>query len=110
MQGKQRTLLRGSIVALLLVTLTLTVWSMSGRNVTPAHAENNGVATTPFMGWSTWSFVGGYPTQANMEAQANVEVSKLKSHGYNYVLLDDHYYLNPGTTVDQYGRWQVNPA
>ncbi len=110
MQGKQGTLLRGGIVALLLLTLTLTFWSMSGRNITPAHAENNGVATTPFMGWSTWSFDGGYPTQSNMEAQANVVASKLKSHGYNYVLLDDHYYLNPGTTVDQYGRWQINPA
>ncbi len=110
MQGTQRTLLRSSIVAMLLITLTVTFWSMSGRTITPAHAENNGVATTPFMGWSTWSFDGGYPTQANIEAQANVEASKLKSHGYNYVLLDDHYYLNPGTTVDQYGRWVVNSA
>ncbi len=110
MQGKRRTLLRSCIVAILLVTLTITFWSMSGRNTTPAHAENNGVATTPFMGWSTWSFDGGYPTQSNMEAQANVVASKLKSHGYNYVLLDDHYYLNPGTTVDQYGRWKINPA
>jgi hypothetical protein len=110
MQGKQRTLLRSGIVAILLVTLILTFWSVSGRNITPAHAENNGLATTPFMGWSTWSFDGGYPTQANVEAQANVVASKLKSYGYNYVLLDDHYYINPGTTVDQYGRWQVNPA
>ncbi len=110
MQGKKRILLRGSIVAILLVTLTIAFWSTSGTSTTPAHAENNGVATTPFMGWSTYSFDGGDPTQANIEAQANVEASKLKSHGYNYILLDDHYYLNPGTTVDQYGRWQVNSA
>src|SRR5450432_1206114 len=110
MQGKQRTLLRSSVVAILLVTFTTAFWNVSGRNTTPAHAENNGVATTPFMGWSTWSFDGGYPTASNVEAQANVEASKLKSAGYNYVLLDDHYYLNPGTTVDQYGRWQINSA
>jgi alpha-galactosidase len=111
MQGKQRTLLRNSIViTILLLTLTSALLTISGRNITPAHAENNGVATTPFMGWSTWSFDGGYPTQANIEAQANVEASKLKASGYNYVLLDDHYYLNPGTTVDQYGRWQINSA
>jgi hypothetical protein len=110
MQGKQRTLLRSSIVAFLLVTLTMAFGSMSGTNASLAHAENNGVATTPFMGWSTYSFDGGYPTQSNIEAQANVVASKLKSYGYNYILLDDHYYLNPGTTVDQYGRWQVNSA
>jgi alpha-galactosidase len=110
MQRTQRTLFRSSVVAMLLITFALAFWNVSMRNTTPAHAENNGVATTPFMGWSTWSYDGGYPTASNVEAQANVEASKLKSAGYNYVLLDDHYYLNPGTTVDQYGRWQVNSA
>ena len=110
MQGKQRILFRSSMVAILLITLTTAFWGISVRNAPLAHAANNGVATTPFMGWSTWSFDGGYPTQSNIEAQANVEASKLKSAGYNYVMLDDHYYLNPGTTVDQYGRWQVNSS
>ncbi len=111
MQGKQALLLRSSMVAILLVTLISIFWeSSSGKNVTKAHAESNGVATTPFMGWSTWSFDGGYPTQSNIEAQANVVSSKLKAYGYNYILLDDHYFLNPGTTVDQYGRWQINSA
>jgi alpha-galactosidase len=110
MQGKQRTLLRSSMVAILVITIVTTFWGINGRNIIPARAENNGAAPTPFMGWSTWSFDGGNPTQANIEAQANVEASQLKSAGYNYVLLDDHYYLNPGTTVDQYGRWVPNSA
>jgi alpha-galactosidase len=116
MQGKpqvlthRRKMLRASVVVLLLITALIAFWGVSSKSVTPAHAENNGTAATPFMGWSTWSFDGGYPTQSNIEAQANVEASKLKAYGYNYVLLDDHYYLNPGTTVDQYGRWVPNPA
>jgi hypothetical protein len=51
-------------------------------------AENNGAAPTPFMGWSSWNFVGAHPTEAKFEAQAQVEASQLKSHGYNYILLE----------------------
>jgi alpha-galactosidase len=109
MQGKRKILLRSIVTIMFMALLVVTTFlGMSNRSVTRAHAENNGVATTPFMGWSTWSFDGGYPTASNVEAQANVVSSKLKSFGYNYILLDDHYYLNPGTTVDQYGRWVIN--
>lgn len=107
---QRRKTLRGCLVTLLLMTVVTALWTFSGGSATPAHAENNGLATTPFMGWSTWSFDGYYPTESNVEAQANVEASKLQAFGYNYILLDDHYYINPATTVDQYGRWQINSA
>jgi alpha-galactosidase len=77
----------------------------NGVAITPA---SNGIGTTPFMGWSTWDFIGSRPTEANVEAQAQVEASKLKAYGYNYVLLDDYWYMNPATTVDQYGRWSID--
>lgn len=115
MQGQQhnwkaKSKIGQSGMIILLFLMASVFWGVSSKNTLPAHAENNGTAATPFMGWSTWSFDGGYPTQSNIEAQANVEASTLKAYGYNYVLLDDHYYLNPGTTVDQYGRWETNPA
>jgi Alpha galactosidase A/Alpha galactosidase C-terminal beta sandwich domain/DUF5010 C-terminal domain len=110
MQRKQRTFLRSSMVAILLVTLTLAFWSMNGKNIIPAHAENNGAARTPFMGWSTWNFDAYHPTQSNIEAQANVEASKLKAYGYNYILLDDFWYGNPSTTVNANGYWVPNSS
>lgn len=111
MQGTRKKLLKSGLIVILTVLVMLSAfWGIASKHVGVAHAENNGVARTPFMGWSTWSYDGGYPTQSNVEAQANVEASKLASFGYNYVLLDDHYYLNPGTTVDQYGRWVTNSA
>ena len=71
-----------------------------------AHAEANGVALTPQMGWSSWSFVRNNPTETNIEAQARaMHDSGLVSHGYSYVNIDDFYYLNPANTVDAYGRW-----
>ena len=70
--------------------------------------ENNGLAQTPFMGWSTWNYIGHNPTAANIEAQAQAEASKLKSAGYNYILLDDFWYRNPSNTVDANGYWVID--
>lgn len=74
-----------------------------------AHAEANGVALTPQMGWSSWSFIRNNPTETNIEAQARgMYQSGLVAHGYSYVNIDDFYYLNPANTVDGYGRWVVD--
>jgi alpha-galactosidase len=111
------TLLNKKVLFLFLALLmTTSLWALGGSHTQISHAssarpaENNGLAKTPFMGWSTWSYVGKDPTEANIEAQARVEASKLKAYGYNYVLLDDWYYLNPATTVDQYGRWVIDTS
>jgi alpha-galactosidase len=79
----------------------------SARASAAIPAESNGLALTPFMGWSTWDYLES-PTQAGVEAQAAVEASKLKAYGYTYTMIDTGWYFNPGTTVDQYGRWSVD--
>lgn len=105
-------LFKKRLTLLPILLLMVSLWSIGAplQQTYAASAENNGLVPTPFMGWSTWSYVGKNPTEANVEAQARVEASKLKAYGYNYVLLDDWYYLNPATTVDQYGRWAIDPA
>jgi hypothetical protein len=76
---------------------------------TGAVAETNGVALTPALGWSSWSFIRHLPTEAALEAQARaMHDSGLQNHGFEYVNLDDFYYLDPAQTVDPYGRWVVN--
>lgn len=112
MKSMQGMLARKSLTFFFVFLIAVTLWGFStNQHTRVAYAsplENNGAATTPFMGWSTWNFIGSHPTEANIEAQAQVEASQLKSHGYNYILLDDFWYLNPSTTVDQYGRWAVD--
>ena len=80
--------------------------------VAPASAESNGVGLTPAMGWSSWSFIRSHPTAAKIEAQAQaMKSSGLTSVGYQYVNLDDFWYLCPGSqgpNVDQYGRWVID--
>ncbi len=75
------------------------------------RAEDNGVALTPPLGWSSWSALRYNPTEAKIEAQAAaMKSSGLADHGFIYINVDDFYYLDPRQTVDAYGRWAIDPA
>ncbi len=84
------------------------------EKVRPERVGHNGVGLTPLMGWSTWNYIGGDPTRANVEAQAAaLKSSGLVAVGYKYVIIDDGYYACPGRQgpdVDEYGRWVVDPS
>jgi hypothetical protein len=75
-----------------------------------ALAEDNGVSLTPQMAWSSWSFVRRNPTEAIIKAQAQAMHQNLQSSGFQYVNLDDFWYLDPRVTVDTYGRWVPDPT
>jgi hypothetical protein len=69
----------------------------------------NTLAQRPLMGWSSWSSIRKKPTERKIKAAADVLAAIFKTHGYQYVNLDDYYMLDWTTTVDQYGRWVVDP-
>jgi hypothetical protein len=89
--------------------LGATVLAVSGLMVS-ALAEDNGVSLTPQMAWSSWSFVRSNPTEAIIKAQAQAMHQNLQSSGFQYVNLDDFWYLDPRATVDTYGRWVPDPT
>ncbi len=95
-------------VALCLGTAVASVAAVTAR-VPRASAENNGVGQTPAMGWSSWSLIRRAPTAAKIEAQAAaLKSSGLAAVGYNYVNVDDFWYVCPGSqgpAVDGNGRW-----
>ncbi|WP_410597255.1 glycoside hydrolase family 27 protein [Amycolatopsis sp. lyj-23] len=97
----------------LVATIALAA-SLSISNLTtasPALASDNGASPTPPAGWSSWSFLMRSPTEAKVKAQAKgMSDAGLVAKGFQYINLDDYYILNPGTTVDQYGRWAVDTA
>jgi alpha-galactosidase len=81
----------------------------SHRDASPPDAGGNVLGLDPLMGWSSWSFVRNHPTESLIEAQAKaLAASGLPAHGFVYVNIDDFYYMNPGATVDEYGRWVVD--
>ena len=79
-----------------------------------AFAEDNGVGQKPAMGWSSWSFYGHDPTLHAVETQAKAMVHQgLKKAGYTYVLVDDFWYVCPGSQgpdVGRYGHWVINTS
>jgi hypothetical protein len=81
---------------------------------TTANAQDNGVGLTPPLGWSSWSAIRHNPTAATIEAQADaMKNSGLAAAGFQYVNLDDFYYICPGSQgpdVDAYGRWVTDPV
>ncbi|GAA2010947.1 RICIN domain-containing protein [Catenulispora yoronensis] len=93
------------------LSLVASVMVGIGAGGAPARAQANGAALTPQAGWSSWSSVRYNPTEADIEAQAAAMSSTgLVAHGFTYINIDDFYYLNPGTTVDAYGRWVIDSS
>lgn len=110
---KRRSTIRHKKVmsGLLTAAAVLTVAASTLWGPAPAQASNNGAAATPPAGWSSWSFIRSSPNEAKLKTQAKaMHDTGLVGHGFTYVNLDDYYYINPGTTVDQYGRWVVDGA
>jgi alpha-galactosidase len=100
--------LRGAVALLLLTTAPAL---MLVARAPAARAEANGVSATPAMGWSSWSYDRGDPTEAKIEAEASaMSTSGLVAAGYTYVNIDDFWYLDPANTVDSYGRWVTDSS
>ena len=82
-----------------LITAAAALLATGGEAVAqPAHHPT--IASTPPMGWSSWSSLRGNISETIIEAQAKVLHDQLQSHGYQYVNID------AGWTggVDEYGR------
>lgn len=106
----KRLLVRSLFVMLLVTLAEYSFVQFSPFNAQSAKAETNGAALRPLPGWSSWSLLRTNPTEATFEQQALTEARLLRPHGYIYANLDDYWYLNPATTVDQYGRWAVDTS
>ncbi|MCT9928999.1 carbohydrate-binding protein [Planotetraspora sp. A-T 1434] len=104
MRRKLLTVLAAAAIGI--SSATVTVATAPG-----ASASDNGLSIRPAMGWSSWSFVRRWPTEAKIKAQADALASSgLVSHGFVYINLDDFYQKCDanGFMVDSFGRWQVD--
>jgi alpha-galactosidase len=72
------------------------------------------VAPTPPLGWNSWDSYGTTVTEAQVKANADVMARDLKSHGWQYIVVDIQWYepnaqghdYAPGAklAMDEYGR------
>ncbi len=74
----------------LLLILGLGGFLAFGPGVQLTHAENNGLALTPPMGWNNYNHFGCSVGASTIEQQADAMVSSgLKAAGYQYINIDD---------------------
>ncbi len=57
-------------------------------------------ALTPPMGWNSWDCFGTTITEEQTKAQADVMAEKLKSHGWQYIVVDIQWYQPTATGHD----------
>jgi alpha-galactosidase len=70
--------------------LLLLLAALSIPATTLAQSPQANFAQNPYMGWSSWSFIRGHPTEANIKAQADALIAnKLLAAGYRYINIDD---------------------
>jgi hypothetical protein len=73
-------------------------------------------APTPPMGWNSWDCFGPTVTEAEVKANADYMASRLKSSGWDYVVVDIRWYVgndkahgynetDPAYTIDSFGRF-----
>jgi alpha-galactosidase len=73
-------------------------------------------AATPPMGWNSWDCYGPTVTEDEVKANADYMADNLKSHGWQYIVVDIRWYVendkaggynkkNPQFVIDGYGRW-----
>jgi alpha-galactosidase len=90
-QGMLRKWILSPLVFALICTAILIVplFAPNGTS-TIAHAESNGLALTPPMGFNDWNAFACNVTEAKIKQAADFMVSSgLKALGYNYVNVDD---------------------
>src|ERR1700679_3986287 len=52
-------------------------------------ASDNGLASEPLRGWSSWSCFMRNISEDNIKAEADIEAAQLKDSGYIYINVDD---------------------
>ena len=62
--------------------------------VTPLAARSQELAATPPMGWNSWDSYGLTITEAQFKANTSWFNKNLKEYGWQYVVIDEGWYLN----------------
>jgi alpha-galactosidase len=72
------------------VALLLLFLATSAQPQNAGHPERTtALAQRPYMGWSSWSFLRGKPTEEKIKAQADALIAaKLPELGYRYINID----------------------
>lgn len=109
-----------NISLLSVIIISLLIASCTGKQVKTnpekANTRFRNYAKTPPMGWNSWDCYGPTVTETEVKANADYMAEKLKSHGWEYVVVDIRWYIendksggynekDPIYTMDEHGRF-----
>jgi alpha-galactosidase len=84
---------RGAVLLIMVVVAGLAITSPQ-----PAHALDNGVASTPPMGWNSYDSYNWNVTESQVKANADYMSTNLRQYGWQYIVVDwAWYYPGSGT-------------
>lgn len=106
-------------IIMLVTTVVLTSCSIKMKSVA-TKGEFKQWAQTPPMGWNSWDCYGSTVEELEVKANADYMTKKLKSLGWEYVVVDIRWYVendkaggynqtNPSYVIDEFGRYQPAP-
>ena len=89
------------------------LWPAAAAQQLALRDNSRLLAPTPPMGWNSWDSYGETITEAQVRANAEWMASHLKQFGWQYVVIDEGWYVaNPGAkpadvkfTLDESGRF-----
>ena len=98
--------------------LLLALGVSSAAQQLPQRDNEKLLAPTPPMGWNSWDSYGENITEAQVRATAEWMAKHLKPYGWQYVVIDEGWYLaNPGAkpadlkfVMDDSGRFLPDPS
>lgn len=107
-----------SLFALLIISLLIASCAGKQVKITPEKPNTQfwNYAQTPPMGWNSWDCYGPTVTEDEVKANADYMADKLKSHGWEYIVVDIRWYIENDKaggynekdaiyTMDEYGRF-----
>ncbi|XVS61534.1 alpha-galactosidase [Actinosynnema sp. CA-299493] len=94
MGGARTSSSRRAGVVLAAAALLATTFTSGSEE--PAMAWDNGVATTPPLGWNSYDSFNWNVTEAQVKANADYMRDNLKQHGWQYIVVDWAWY-RPGS-------------
>jgi alpha-galactosidase len=71
------------------------------RGVAAPAEDFHAWAPTPPMGWNSWDCFGTTVTEAQIKEQADFMATRLKAHGWQYIVVDIQWY-EPGSKGHEY--------
>jgi len=112
-----RNLTRRGVSLFSLTFAIFCVWTLASRiDALSSVAEGQAtLAATPPMGWNSWDSYGETVTEADIRANAAWMAEHLKSYGWEYVVVDEGWYVTNQSSrsdtvpaqfrLDAYGRY-----